>query len=121
MHEFAIVEVLVNSLLEQIRYQNAHNIKCVHLRRGSAFSEEALRQAYDILTASTALSDAELIIETVNLIHNCQCGHKQVITSDDLIGHMFICPGCGLIREIDEMHDLEVVDIVTCEDIGCYL
>jgi len=84
----------------------------VHFRRGSAFSEEALRQSYESLTTGTILEGAPVEIDTVNLDFECRCGHKQVITSDDLIGHMFVCPRCGATKEIDEAHDLELVELV---------
>jgi Zn finger protein HypA/HybF involved in hydrogenase expression len=48
----------------------------------------------------------------VNLHFKCPCGHGQVITSDDLIGHMFVCPKCGATKEIEEAHDLELVELV---------
>ena len=64
----------------------------VHFRRGSAFSEDALRQAYQATTFGTPLEGAALEIDTVNLDYTCACGYQQVINSDDLEGHMFICP-----------------------------
>ena len=38
------------------------------------------------------------------------------ITSDDLIGHMFVCPRCGATKEIDEAHDLELVELLAETD-----
>jgi hydrogenase nickel insertion protein HypA len=111
MHEYSIVSSIVDSMLEAIEKQGATKVTSVHLRRGSAFSEGALRQAYDSLTAGTILQGAPVKIDTVNLEFKCTCGHEQIITSDDLIGHMFICPKCGATKEIDEAHDLEVVEL----------
>ncbi|HUB66907.1 MAG TPA: hydrogenase maturation nickel metallochaperone HypA [Candidatus Methylacidiphilales bacterium] len=112
MHEYSIVESIVNSMLEGIKKQKATKVTSVRFKRGSAFSEEAFRQAYQSLTIGTVLEGAPLQIETVNLDFNCNCGHHQVITSDDLVGHMFICPGCGATKEIDEAHDLELVELL---------
>jgi Zn finger protein HypA/HybF involved in hydrogenase expression len=111
MHEYSIVSSIVDSMLEAVRKQGARRIVSVHFRRGSAFSEEAFRQAYESLTAGTILAGAPLRIDTVNLDFKCGCGHEQVITSDDLIGHMFLCPKCGATREIDEAHDLELIEL----------
>lgn len=111
MHEFSIVESLVNGLLQQ-QAKGGAPVAEVHLRRGSAFSEDALRQAFEMLTANTPLEQAALQVESVNLEFKCACGHEQVVNSDDLTGHMFICPGCGAIKEIDEAHDLELVKVV---------
>jgi Zn finger protein HypA/HybF involved in hydrogenase expression len=110
MHEFGIVEGIVQNVLPQLKVSQ---VKQVHFRRGSAFSEDALRQAYMATTAGTPLEGATLVIDTVNLDYTCKCGYQQVINSDDLEGHMFICPRCGDIHEVDEAHDLELVEIIT--------
>ncbi len=112
MHEFGIVEGIVNSVLPQLDLQGVKHITQIHFRRGSAFNEDALRQAYQATTAGTLLEHAELIIDTVNLDYKCTCGYQQVITSDDLEGHMFICPDCGHVHEVDEAHDLELVEVI---------
>lgn len=112
MHEFGIVEGIVANVLPQLREAGVNRVTEIKFRRGSAFSEHALRQAYEATTNGTPLEGAALLIETVNLDYNCKCGYQQVITSDDLMGHMFICPICGAVHEVDEAHDLELLEIV---------
>ena len=112
MHEYSIVSSIVDSMLEAIREQGAAKVVSVHFRRGSAFSEDALRQAYDSLVKGTALEHAAVHVDTVNRQFKCHCGHEQIVTSDDLIGHMFVCPTCGATEEIDEAHDLELVELI---------
>jgi len=116
MHEYSIVDSIVTSMLDAIKKQQATKVVSVRFKRGSAFSEEAFRQAYQSLTVGTLLAKAPVHIDTVNLDFNCACGHKQVITSDDLVGHMFVCPICGATKEIDEAHDLELVELVAQTD-----
>lgn len=116
MHEYAIVESIVTSMLDAIKKQNPTKVVSVRFRRGSAFSEDAFRQAYGALTTGTLLADAPVEIETVNRDFDCACGHQQVITSDDLIGHMFSCPKCGATLEVDEAHDLELVELLAEDD-----
>ncbi|MCE0499009.1 MAG: hydrogenase maturation nickel metallochaperone HypA [Methylacidiphilales bacterium] len=101
MHEYSIVESIVNSMLDAIEKQRVAKIMSVRFKRGSAFSEEAFQQAYQSLTVGTLLEQTPITIDTVNLDFNCSCGHKQVIDSDELVGHMFICPKCGATKEID--------------------
>jgi Zn finger protein HypA/HybF involved in hydrogenase expression len=113
MHEFGIVADIVNHVMPLLQSANVSRVTEIHFRRGSAFSEDALRQAYQATTSGTPLEDALLVIDTINLDYNCPCGYHQVITSDDLEGHMFICPECGSIHEIDEAHDLELIEVVT--------
>jgi Zn finger protein HypA/HybF involved in hydrogenase expression len=112
MHEFGIVEDIIKGVLPQLYAQHVEHVASIHFRRGSAFSEEALRQAYQATTQGTPLQDAVLWIDTVNLDYQCLCGYQQVITSDDLEGHMFICPLCGAVHEVDEAHDLELVEML---------
>jgi Zn finger protein HypA/HybF involved in hydrogenase expression len=112
MHEFGIVEGIVSSVLPELELSHVRQVTKVHFRRGSAFSEDALRQAYQATTLGTLLEGAALEIDTVNLDYVCGCGYRQVINSDDLEGHMFICPLCGAVHEVDEAHDLELVEII---------
>ena len=116
MHEYAIADSIVRSMLDAIEKQGAARVTSVRFKRGSAFSEDAFRQAYESLTAGTLLAGAPLQIETVNLDFMCCCGHEQVIASDDLIGHMFVCPPCGATKEIDEAYDLELVELLAETD-----
>ncbi|MFZ4813332.1 MAG: hydrogenase maturation nickel metallochaperone HypA [Phototrophicaceae bacterium] len=112
MHEFGIVEDIITRVIPQLHSANVTQVTRIHFRRGSAFSEDALRQAYAATTQGTPLAGAELLIDTVNLDYTCVCGHAQVITSDDLEGHMFICPQCGNVHEVHESHDLELIEVI---------
>ncbi len=112
MHEFAIVESMVNQTLTLLPDFEPGEVTTVRFRRGSTFSEDALRQSFEALTKGTPLEKAELIIETVDLQFHCPCGHEQIVSSDDLIGHMFVCPACGAVKEIDEAHDLELIEVL---------
>ena len=115
MHEYAIVDSVVRGLLRRLKEEGDPAVLSVQFRRGSAFSEEALRQAFGMLSAGTPLENAALEIETVNLDFQCRCGHRQVITTDDLEGHMFVCPACGFVMEVDEAHDLELKGVTLAD------
>ncbi len=113
MHEYSIVQELVDKLLHQMDEKGITSVKQVHLRRGSTFAEAPLQQAFLIMTENTPLEGAELVIDSFNVEYKCKsCGHTQVVTSDDLIGHLFVCPECGEAVEMEEAHGLELVDIV---------
>lgn len=116
MHEFGIVEGIVKGVLPQLYAAHVEHVTAVYFRRGSAFSEEALRQAYHATTQGTPLQDATLFIDTVNFYYYCPCGYEQVITSDDLEGHMFICPKCGRVHEVNEAHELELLEVIAETD-----
>jgi Zn finger protein HypA/HybF involved in hydrogenase expression len=111
MHEFAIVQSMVQELISRLEGKGIERVTEVRFRRGSAFSDDALRQSFLAASSGTILEDSTLIIDTVNTTFHCACGYTQVITSDDLIGHMFVCPTCGAVTEIEEAHDVEVVEV----------
>jgi Zn finger protein HypA/HybF involved in hydrogenase expression len=112
MHEFAATQSLVQATLDHLKHRGVKKVLALRLRRGSTFSEDALRAAYAAVSAGTLLEQAELSVETVNLTFHCPCGHTQIVMNDDLIGHMFVCPRCDTTQEVDEAHDLEVVEVL---------
>jgi Zn finger protein HypA/HybF involved in hydrogenase expression len=112
MHEFGIVENIISHVLPQLEGAHVKHVSRIYFRRGSAFSEDALRHAFQAATVGTPLQDAELMIETLELDYICECGYEQVITSDDLEGSMFTCPLCGNVHEVEESHDLELVEVI---------
>jgi len=113
MHEYSIVQELVEKLLAEISKKEITAVREVHVRRGSTFSGESLQQAFIIMTENTPLDGAQLIIEDFNVEQKCQaCGYTQIITPDDLIGHLFVCPECGAAIEIDEAKSLQFIKIV---------
>jgi Zn finger protein HypA/HybF involved in hydrogenase expression len=116
MHEHSVVQAMIDHLCVDLARHRARNVHVVRVRRSSAFSETALRQSFALLSAGTLIEGARLEVETVSRIHHCACGREQVVTSDDLVGHMFTCPGCGELCEIDEHHDLELLDVTAEAD-----
>ncbi len=114
MHEYSIVEQLIDQLSEQCKDQGIEQIKELHLRRSSTFSAGALEQAYEMLSPNTPLAGAKLVIEDIQVEHTCKnCGFEENVEADDLIGHMYICPECGASEQIDEAHGLELVEVKT--------
>jgi len=112
MHEFGVTEAIINRLLAQLQRDKISAVKKISFRRSSAFSEEVLRQTLNVLSENTPLAGAELSVEVAVLDITCQCGYESVVNNEDLVGHMFICPKCGAIREITEAHDLELIEVV---------
>ena len=112
MHEVSIVQSLIESIDSQLAAQNVERATSIRVRRGSTFSADALEQAFAALSPGTRLADATLLVETFDTRFTCpRCGHSQTITSDDLTGHFFLCPGCNAVQEIDEAHDLELLEV----------
>ncbi|HQH74454.1 MAG TPA: hydrogenase maturation nickel metallochaperone HypA [bacterium] len=113
MHEYSIVQQIVDQIRAAMREQGVERVQSIHLRRGSTFSEEALRQAYDMLTPGTPLENARLIIEEYAVEWTCpSCGCRQTVAADDMIGHLAVCGECGHGEMMDESHGLELIKVI---------
>jgi hydrogenase nickel insertion protein HypA len=112
MHEMSVVAAMIQSLQAQLVERGVQKVTAVRVRRGSTFSEESLRQSFQALSVGTLMEGAELFVETVDTKIHCSCGKTWIVTADDLTGHMFMCPNCGDIHEVDEAHDLVLLDVV---------
>jgi Zn finger protein HypA/HybF involved in hydrogenase expression len=116
MHEYSVVQQLIEKLLEEVKKRGGAVVKEVRLRRGSTFAEGPIQQAFEIMSENTPLQDAQLIIEEFAVEYKCgHCGFKQVLVPEDLIGHLFICPECGEAKEIDEAHGLQLLEVTFSE------
>ena len=115
MHEYAAVEELVGVLTRQVTARGVGRVASVRLRRSSAFDPAALAQAWPIAAAGTPLAGAAVEVTVADLTFACCCGERRVITADDLIGHMFVCPACGRAGDVDGSHDLEVVEVIAAD------
>lgn len=112
MHEFGIVEQLIDALQHRLGHQGVTSVQAIRLRKSSAFAEGPVHQAFEMLTPGTMLEGTKLVIEEVPFDSVCAaCGHSAVVTTDDLIGHLFICPECGAGQEIDEARGLVILGV----------
>lgn len=112
MHEYGIVQQLVEDLCSRLEEQGVCKVKAVHIQRGSVFSMESLGQAYQMLTEGTALEGSELMSEEFAVVHTCDsCGSSHPLKEDDLIGHVFVCPECGRCQEVEEAGCLEITSV----------
>ena len=112
MHEFGVTEGIITELLDELRNQRITKVTHVHFRRSSAFCEDVLRQTFSALSPGTVLEGAELVVEVAVLNVTCPgCGYSARVNSENLVGHMFVCPKCAAVREIAEAHDLELINV----------
>ncbi len=112
MHEATVVRQLIESLDQELARQGAIRATRLRLRRGSAFSEAVLRQAFALYARGTRLEGADLEIETVATRVTCdRCGHQETVTADQVVNHMTTCSQCGALMVVDEAHELAVVDL----------
>ena len=111
MHELAAVGAVVDAVVAGVAEYQPCRVDAVRVRRGSTFSEDALLQGFEVLAAGTALDGARLEIEVVNRTVECVCGPSPVVSAEDLLGHLWVCPVCGHAEEIDEHADLDLIDV----------
>jgi Zn finger protein HypA/HybF involved in hydrogenase expression len=112
MHEFGVTETIIRRLVNQLRRDHISKVRKITFRRRSDFSEEILRQTFDLLRVDTPLANAELVVEIRVLYITCVCGYSSRVNGESLVGHIFMCPNCGSLREIDEAHELELAEVV---------
>jgi len=130
VHEYSLAHSLLEGLLEHL---SAHPVEGrivkVHVRQGELLilSEEALREAWRILSEGTPLAGSELAIEKVPVVVRCRaCGYEgdaRYLVEEGW--HQAIpilsCPKCGAQVEILEGRDLAIVGLTVEERPGTQL
>lgn len=111
MHEYSIVSDIVHSVVQALPREGSPHVRRVRFRRGSAFAQEALEQAFEMTTRGTPLEGAELKVEAVATELTCGCGHRQVVHADEVVGHLWVCTNCGGVVAVNEHHDLELLGV----------
>lgn len=108
MHEYQAVDALIERLTSGP--DAPERAVEVRVRAGVAFSPEALQQAWEMRTSDTPLEGSRLVLEERSDERECPaCGTSWSITSDDVAGHLLICPSCGAPSPIEAGTYLEVL------------
>jgi Zn finger protein HypA/HybF involved in hydrogenase expression len=116
VHEYGIMRELVARLGKDARELGGQRVMEVRLRRGSVYSEAALRRAFAALVPGTPLAGAQLVIEGFVEVRACEgCGRARRVTAADVVDHVCVCPDCGAAGHVDEAYGLEVL-AVTAEE-----
>ena len=94
MHELGIAESAARAAIEEMRRHGGQRIVALTLRIGdlAAVDAEALRFAFEAVSAGTALEGAELAIENVPGIAWCSDCREEFTAAG---GIFFKCPHCG--------------------------
>jgi hydrogenase nickel incorporation protein HypA/HybF len=96
MHELSICLSLLQQLETIAKERNASAVERVYLKIGplSGIEPHLLRQAYPLAVAGTVAENAELIIETADVVVTCtQCGSESKVLPNRLL-----CADCGDFR-----------------------
>jgi Zn finger protein HypA/HybF involved in hydrogenase expression len=111
MHEVGAVASLIEAILAEVQAHQPCSVDAVRVQRGSTFAEDALLQAWTMLSRQTALENTSLDIEVVSHVVDCACGIERTMQADDLVGHLWICPNCAHVEEVDEHDDLTLLAV----------
>jgi Zn finger protein HypA/HybF involved in hydrogenase expression len=111
MHELAAVGALVDAVHGGIAEHQPCRVDLIRVQRGTAFLEDALLQGFEMLTQGTSLEGARLEIEVVTHMIDCPCGIERPILAEELVGHVWVCPNCGHMEEVDAEDDLSLLDV----------
>ena len=93
MHELAIANSIVETVLEEADKKNLGPIIAIGLRIGALTDvvPAALEFGFTAITAGTPLESVKLVIENVPVRGRCAgCG-----VTFDVQGFVFVCPSCG--------------------------
>ncbi len=106
MHEFSIVQSLLQLIEEQARQNNASRVTRVVVQIGkfSGVEPHLLKTAFDTFKAHSIAADAELEMQIQDLELECQQCHTT-FTPQDM---QFICPNCQS-TDVDIIHGREML------------
>ena len=106
MHEMAIVEGILDIAFDYAKQNQASKITTITLKIGemSGVEIEALNMSFDVLTKDTIAEGAELIVNRIPIIGQCnKCGEKFQIEH-----YNFFCPQCDGILILKSGRELQV-------------
>lgn len=120
MHEYSLAHALLEGLTAHLHQHPVQGrVKAVHLRKGEllVLSEEALGEAWRILSDGTEVAGSELRIENVPVKVRCgTCRYEGPVTYIREEGWHFVvpvlaCPQCGGRAEVIEGRDLAIIGL----------
>lgn len=92
MHEYSIVQALLEKVEAEARSRSATAVHGLRLRVGdlSGVEIDLLRSAFEVFRRGSICGDAELEIETVTARWSCPLCDREIER-----GGILRCPGCG--------------------------
>ncbi len=92
MHELAIAESIIKTVLDEAEKRNLGRIKKIAVRVGALTDivPDALQFGFEAASADTGLAATQLEIKTIPVTGKCKgCGNEFNIEE-----HIFMCPVC---------------------------
>ncbi len=118
MHEFSVMNQIVESILREAESRSAIEVKEVVLEIGELtfLGVEQLRFSFEVLTKENLLADTRLTIEEIKAEIQCVCGYRGEMDYSETprfhrIFPMVGCPECGQAPTIVKGKDCVVRNI----------
>jgi hydrogenase nickel incorporation protein HypA/HybF len=113
MHEGAVMQGVINSILTAMENAGASRVTNVQLAVGASghFTEEAVRQYFQALTQGTPIQGATLVLSWLPATYQCLSCQKRFESTSSTA----TCPGCGDVAlEISHQDEcsLRSIDVV---------
>jgi Zn finger protein HypA/HybF involved in hydrogenase expression len=111
MHEVSLVAELVE---ECERRAAGRPVRLVRVRHASSIPDDAIRQAFMMLTEGGTLADARLEAQPFDVLLDCACGFAGALGHDDLISaSLAVCPSCGDVSSRPRTAEIELLEVAT--------
>ena len=106
MHEMAIAEGILNIAFDYAKQNNSQKVNRITLKIGemSGVEMEALNLSFDVLTKGTIAENAELVINKIPIVGQCnKCGKEFHVEH-----YNFFCPECDGVLILKSGRELQV-------------
>jgi hydrogenase nickel incorporation protein HypA/HybF len=112
MHEYSLVEALVDRVAEEARRRGAVAVHAVTVRVGelSGVDAELFRTAYETFRAGTVCARAALTVRAVAATWSCPRCLRPILR-----GEVLRCPDCRDAARLDEGGDALTLDRIEME------
>jgi hydrogenase nickel incorporation protein HypA/HybF len=110
MHEVGLMQETMRLVMEQARAAGAARIHAVRLKVGalSGVECEALKLAFDVVSAGTGAEQAALLVESVPV--RCWCAACERLFQP--IDAVFRCPGCQQLScDVREGREFDLISV----------
>lgn len=111
MHEVGLAEELIAACIARAA---GADVQRIAVRHASTVSEDALRQAFAMLSVGGPLDGASLDTEPLPIELKCGCGFAGILGPEhELGGPAVVCPACGAVQPAPRTPELELLEVQT--------
>jgi Zn finger protein HypA/HybF involved in hydrogenase expression len=110
MHEVSLVAELVDACQQA---SPGSSPRVVRVRHASSIPAETVRQAFELLTAGTALGQASLELDSFDVELRCPCGYVTAVAHEHDADPFIVCPSCDALVSRPRTPELELVAVVS--------